>query len=305
MANQNELWASDAEARVLENRIYGFWNEDYFKNVLLPLLNLKAGNRVLDIGSGNGALTLLLARNLPEVYFTGVDITPALIEDAKQQAQKLGVQNVEFQEGNALQLPFDDNYFDTTVCQTLLMHLPEPAKAVMEMSRVLKQGGTFFAAEFHILNYDKPVESELPVASLEEEITISRYIQMLNHGYRSSGQGDLKMGGRVPFLAVKAGLNIVDIRINDRVPHAFPPYRKPSEEMALTELQGWETLVKDPAYRSWLIGMMAAVGGTESDVDKLLELLPSHSADVFDKHSKFAFIWLLNPVLLITIARKE
>ena len=305
MANQNELWESDAEARVLENRINGFWNPDYFKNVLLPLLNIKAGNRVLDIGSGNGALTLLLARNLPGVHFIGVDITPALIEDAKQQAQKFGVQNVEFQEGNALQLMFDDGYFDATICQTLLMHLPEPSKAVMEMSRVLKQGGTFFAAEFHVLNYDKPVESESPVTSLEEEITISRYIQMINYGYRSSGQGDLKMGGRVPFLAVKAGLSIVDVRINDRVPYAFPPYRKPSEQMALTELQGWETLVKDSAYRSWLIGIMAAAGGTESDVDKLLKLLPSHNPEVFGRHSEFAFVWLLNPVLLITIARKE
>ncbi len=305
MASQQELWESDAEARMLENRINGFWNPDYFRNVLLPLFNFKAGDKVLDVGSGNGALTLLLARNLPYVYFTGVDITPALVEDARQQAQKLNVENVAFQEGDALQLPFENDHFDATVCQTVLMHLADPAKAIAEMSRVLKVGGTFVAAEFHLLNYDKPVESDLPVSSLEDDIAVSRYIQLLIHGYRASGQGDLKMGGRVPFLARKAGLHIVDMRINDRLPHAFPPYAKPSNYMALSDLQGWENLIKDPAYRSWLTAAMIAGGGTKADTDAFLKLLPSHHVSVFNGKSDFSFVWLLNPVLLITIARKK
>ena len=129
MASQHELWESDAEARVLENRINGFWNPDYFRNVLLPLSNIAAGDKVLDVGSGNGALTLLLARNLPDVYFTGVDITPALVEDARQHAQKLNVENVAFQEADALQLAFENDHFDARVCQTVLMHLADPAIA--------------------------------------------------------------------------------------------------------------------------------------------------------------------------------
>lgn len=80
--NHHELWESDAEARILESRLNGFWNPDYFTNILLPLLDLKPGNNVLDVGAGTGALTLLLARHLPEVHFTGVDIIPALVEDA-------------------------------------------------------------------------------------------------------------------------------------------------------------------------------------------------------------------------------
>lgn len=304
MANHHELWDSEAEARVLESRINGFWNLDYFENVILPLLNLKPGDNVLDVGAGNGALTLLLARLFPDVRFVGVDITPSLVEDARQQAQNLGIKNVEFQEGNALELPFEANSFDASVCQTVLMHLSDPAKAVMEMSRVLKPEGTFFAAEYHVLNYDKPVESASPVSNLEEEITISRFIQLLLHGYRASGQGDMKVGGRVPFLATAAGLNVVDVRINDRIPYAFPPYRKAAEQTALTELQAWEGLIKDANYRSWLVGMMTAAGGTEADVDAFLQILPAHHPETFNKNSQYAFVWLLNPVLLVTIARK-
>ena len=64
---------------------------------------------MLDVGAGTGVLTLLLARNLPEVLFVGADLTPSMITHATEQASKLGIQNVEFQEGNALHLPFEDN----------------------------------------------------------------------------------------------------------------------------------------------------------------------------------------------------
>ncbi len=59
MSNEqhNSLWESEAEARMLEGRLNGFWNPDYLKHILLPLLNLKPGNKVLDVGTGTGALT--------------------------------------------------------------------------------------------------------------------------------------------------------------------------------------------------------------------------------------------------------
>ena len=299
----NNLWESDAEARVLEARLNGFWNPDYFQHILVPKLNLKDGDKVLDVGAGNGALTLLLARYFPAVHFTGIDITPSMIADADTQARRLGIQNAEFVEGNALQLQFEDNSFDAVVCQTLLMHLGDPEAAVNEMSRILKKGGRFMAAEYHILSYEKPIETAQFIDD-GDEARISSYMQLIIRGYRLSGQGNFKMGGRVPFLATNAGLNISDIRINDRLPFAFPPYRKPSEKISLTELQGWEALIKDPAYRSWLAQAMIEGGGNEADADSFLKLLPSYTADIFKEESRFAFVWLLNPILLITVAEK-
>jgi hypothetical protein len=112
------------------------------------------------------------------------------------------------------------------------------------------------------------------------------------------------VGGRVPFLAINSGMKIIDVRINDRVLYAFPPYNRPAEKLSLTELQFWEALIKDPGYRSWLTTAMTAGGGTQADVDGFLRLLPAHGADAFDGSTNFSFVWLANPILLVTIARK-
>lgn len=309
MAIQKEiiqaLAQSDVFAEMLENRMKGFWNTDYFEKIIIPQLNFKAGDKVLDVGAGNGALTLLLARYFPDAHFTGIDITPALVEDGKKLAQKLDVQNVEFMVGDALQLPFEDSSFDATVCQTVLMHVSNPARAVLEMSRVLKQGGAFMAAEYHMLTYDKLVESAGHTYSLEEEIAIGRYMQYYLNGYRASGHGDLKIGARVPFFAVNAGLNIVDVRMNDRVPHAFPPYEHPSDSISLKELQTWSKAVKDASFRALFTATIVEGGGTEADATAFLSLHPSHGAEISNGTGDFAFVWLLYPVLLITIAQKN
>jgi SAM-dependent methyltransferase len=300
-AEDGDLWKSDAEAELLATRSEGFWNLDYFERVILPLLDLPHGAKVLDVGSGNGALTFLLARLRPDLELTGVDITPELVTAGNEEAAKQGFKNVRFSEGHALDLPFHDSAFDATLCQTLLVHLPKPELAVSEMARVLRPGGSFMAAEFHIINIDFPVDSASPVPY--DLSTTAHYAQLLVHGYRLSGQGDLQVGSRVPFLAIAAGLDVLDCRINDRVAHGFVPYRKPSEDASLAEARSWVGLFEDPAYRDWVESSMRAAGGTSDDVDEFLGQLSTRSRNGF-RSGNYSFVWLLNPVLIVTVASK-
>jgi SAM-dependent methyltransferase len=302
MSSESEgIWNSGAEADLLAGRAEGFWNLDYFERVLLPLLNLPPGARVLDVGAGNGALTFLLARLRPDLELTGLDLTDALVAAGNEAVATRGLANVRFTQGDALRLPFADASCDATVCQTLLVHLADASSAVREMSRVLRPGGAFMAAEYHTLNFALPVDSA--TEPLDDVADTARYAGLVLRGYRQSGQGDLQVGGRVPFLAADAGLDVVDCRINDRVTHAFPPYRRASDQASLAELRSWAALLEDSGYRAWVEGAVLAGGGTAQDVAGVLGLFSDRVRRGFGR-SDYAFLWLINPVLLVTVARK-
>lgn len=97
----------------------------------------RAGGDVLEVAIGTG-------RNLPfypaGVRITGIDLSPAMLAIARERAAELGVEAA-LREGNAEALPFADNTFDSVVCALSLCTIPNHAKAIGEMTRVLKPGG--------------------------------------------------------------------------------------------------------------------------------------------------------------------
>ncbi len=113
-----------------------------WKEILVNTFKKKA--RILDVGTGTGFLALLLAELGHEVV--GIDLSKGMIEVAKQKARKLGV-NVEFELGDAENLPFSDNSFDAVICRHLLWTLPNPQKAIEEWSRVVKPEGKVVAID--------------------------------------------------------------------------------------------------------------------------------------------------------------
>lgn len=72
------------------------------------------------------------------------------------------------------------------------------------------------------------------------------------------------------------------------------------------ELQSWGGVFQDTAYRSWITSALLTGGGSKGDVADFLSILDDLQAN-FIRSTKedYAFLWLINPVLLITIARKE
>src|SRR5262245_44064435 len=104
----------------------------------LEWLDAPVGLRWLDVGCGNGAFTEeLVARRAPSAV-TGVDPSQGQIAYARRRP---GVGMVEFQVGDAQQLPFDDGSFDVATMALVISFVPEPPRAVAEMKRVVRPGG--------------------------------------------------------------------------------------------------------------------------------------------------------------------
>lgn len=109
---------------------------------LAPLLDAThptSDDMVLDVGCGPGSLTLPLAQICGHVI--GFDLTEAMIDQAKARQAEMGIDNVDWQIGDALPLPFEDHSFSLIVTRATFHHMAEPTKVLAEMERVCKPGG--------------------------------------------------------------------------------------------------------------------------------------------------------------------
>ena len=103
---------------------------------------LHPGEWVVDLGSGAGIDSLIAAKKVgPEGRVIGVDMTPAMLEKARQAAEEAGLSNVEFREGYAEELPVADGWADAVISNGVLNLVPDKAAALQEMSRVLGPDG--------------------------------------------------------------------------------------------------------------------------------------------------------------------
>ena len=105
---------------------------------LVRFAGIERGMRVLDVGCGTGVVALTAARLGARV--TGSDLTPKLIERAKENSHLMGL-DIAWDVGDAEELPYKDGEFDAVVSQFGHMFAPRPDVAVREMLRVLKPGG--------------------------------------------------------------------------------------------------------------------------------------------------------------------
>jgi len=132
----------------------GFQNPEAYEKAmgrwsrrLAPLLiqfgGLADGDRVLDVGCGTGSLTFALPRIASIASVTGIDLTDAYVEFSRAQNSD---PRITFQAADARALPFEDNSFDRAFSMLVLQFIPDAARAVAELRRVVRPGGTVTAA---------------------------------------------------------------------------------------------------------------------------------------------------------------
>jgi len=119
---------------------------------------IKKGDVVIDLGSGAGNDAFIARHETGETgKVIGIDFTPAMIEKARTNAEKLGFNNVEFRQGDIEKMPVTANVADVIVSNCVLNLVPNKDGVFKEIYRVLKQGGHFSIS-------DIVLEGELPPA---------------------------------------------------------------------------------------------------------------------------------------------
>lgn len=110
--------------------------------------SLRAGETVLDLGSGAGIDVFLAAREVGDTgRVIGVDMTPEMLDRARENAQRHAITNVEFRQGDIESMPVENATVDVVISNCVINLAPDKAKVYGEMYRVLRPGGRFVVSD--------------------------------------------------------------------------------------------------------------------------------------------------------------
>jgi len=135
-------------------RHMGTWSR-FAGDVFLDWLAPKPGLRWVDVGCGNGAFSERIVERCAPAEVQGIDPSEGQLAFARTRpAARLA----KFQQGDAMALPFPDASFDVAVMALVIFFVPDPAKGVAEMARVLRPGGTMAAYAWDLFGGGFPLE---------------------------------------------------------------------------------------------------------------------------------------------------
>lgn len=122
--------------------IYEMCKNDYPD--ILTELEKEPWDSLLDAGCGPAPMITLLAEKYPDRHYTGIDLTPKMIE----QAEKKKIPNASFVVGDCENLPFEENSFDAIICANSFHHYPNPQKFFDSVHKVLKPNGRLILRDY-------------------------------------------------------------------------------------------------------------------------------------------------------------
>lgn len=135
-------------------QMMGIWSR-FVGEIFLDWLAPPLGLRWIDIGCGNGAFTQLLVERCAPLEVQGIDPSEGQLAFARTRP---AARVAEFSQGDAMALPFPAGKFDAAVMALVLVFLPDPAKGIEEMVRVVRPGGTVATYMWDMLGGGFPLD---------------------------------------------------------------------------------------------------------------------------------------------------
>ena len=184
-----------------------WWNSD-FTEFLTETLRPRPGNRILDVGCGEGTAQVHIGRlHVSQIRLFGVDLMIERVMVARRETAAHN-QRVGFACGDACRLPFRDGAFDSTFCVAVLQHIRDADAAVREFARVTTGSGRVVAVEPD--NGARYWYSATPAGQRAFEMS-TRFFAAL-----AAARGDVTdpaVGPRLPTLFSRHGIEPIDVRL--------------------------------------------------------------------------------------------
>lgn len=157
---------------------------------MIEVIGIKENSVHLDVAAGTGEPGLTIARMAGKGRVVMVDFSPGMLYFARRRAETLGLDNVEFEECSADDLPFEDDSFDSITCRMGLMFFPDTQAAVAEMYRVLKPGGKVAVAVW--AGAEKNIWASIPMEAIAKEVNLQTPGADAPGMFRFATAGDLE-----------------------------------------------------------------------------------------------------------------
>jgi SAM-dependent methyltransferase len=240
-------------------------NEDYWRFLVREVWRIdRAPVRIADFGCGFGWVGLFLTPMLaPGSLYAGIDRAEALLSRGRALFAASG-RNAWLARADACAAPFPGGFFDVAIAHTLLMHLPEPEKALAEMIRVTREGGLVIVcdASRNAINALIHVHE-----TSEQDHTPLAVWQAFNAAVRRRRGVDYNIGMKTPVLMREAGLTDVEARVSDAVRLSCPPIETPAAERQLQSILdgGLGTYPADEAALERDVAALVGHGMPEAD----------------------------------------
>ena len=220
-----------------------YWYNQDFLDLMAKRWGLNQYSTMLDVGCGQCHWSRLLFPYLKTgAVVTGYDndIKWALGNEKIKQQFEAANALVSFVKGDAEELPFEDNSFDVVTCQTVLIHVANPEKALSEMRRVVKKGGIVICAEPNNLIGAVIKDSESKDGSLGEKLENLKYAVLWEQGKIKLKEGDNSFGDLLTGEMSKAGFTNIQSYLSDKAVPLYPPYNRAEQIATIRSIELWE-----------------------------------------------------------------
>jgi len=271
-------WSTERYRQMLIDQRRRMWRDDTL-DCVISWLGVRSAMTVVDVGAGLGYLGRAFGPAIGNSgNYIGVDVSAKLLDEARRASAQTSMGcNADFVCGNAGCIPIESDSSDIVMCQTLLMHLPEPEVALREMMRIAKPGGLLLCIEPDNLSVGISIGFQsVPRMSVDDQLGYMKLLLLSNKGRIKLGRGDHSVGAKVTLMMNDLGLKDVEARINDRVRLLLPPYDSAYQQdyFEMTKKRFF-TDSDDESSRKTAKEEFIAGGGTGSDFDSIYEMLKS------------------------------